>query len=79
MSTPTDRLDPELHARVFEEQIVPKSLLSQKGSHEHPKAIILGGQPGAGKGGLARSAELELRDDIVKIDPDALREYHLTL
>ena len=36
----------------------------------------MGGQPGAGKGGLARAAEKEPVGDVVKIDPDELRNYH---
>ncbi|WP_208589909.1 zeta toxin family protein [Xanthomonas fragariae] len=43
---------------------------------ENPKAIILAGQPGAGKGRLAEVAELELNQDVVKIDPDELRKFH---
>nr|WP_241148172.1 zeta toxin family protein [Xanthomonas axonopodis] len=48
----------------------------QKSSFDHPNAIILAGQPGSGKGGLAKAAELELSWDVVKIDPDELRDFH---
>ncbi|MBO9859236.1 zeta toxin family protein [Xanthomonas sp. A1809] len=48
----------------------------QKTSFDHPNAIILAGQPGAGKGGLAKVAQLELSGDVVKIDPDELRDFH---
>ncbi|MFA0925090.1 zeta toxin family protein, partial [Xanthomonas fragariae] len=48
----------------------------KKSSLENPKAIILAGQPGAGKGRLAEVAELELNQDVVKIDPDELRKFH---
>jgi len=71
----TNQLDPKVHTRIFREAIAP-DFLAQKVAHERPKAIILGGQPGAGKGNLARAAEVELRGDAVKIDPDALRDYH---
>ncbi|NYE27384.1 outer membrane lipoprotein SlyB [Rhodanobacter sp. K2T2] len=78
MNASADQLDSETHARIFEEKIAPQSLL-QKTSYEHPKAIILGGQPGSGKGGLARAADNELANTAVTIDPDALREYHPNL
>lgn len=76
MNTHVDRLDPETHARIFAEKVIPESGLNESQSHARPKAIILGGQPGAGKGGLAKAAERELLDDVVKIDPDGLREFH---
>ncbi|MDM7556104.1 zeta toxin family protein [Xanthomonas fragariae] len=38
--------------------------------------MILAGQPGSGKGNLARAADNELRGDVVVIDPDELREAH---
>uniref|UniRef100_UPI00191C0CE3 zeta toxin family protein n=1 Tax=Luteimonas huabeiensis TaxID=1244513 RepID=UPI00191C0CE3 len=76
MNTPDTALDQATHARVLEDTIVPKSRLSEANSHERPRAILLGGQPGSGKGGLVRSARSELANDVVVIDPDALRDYH---
>lgn len=76
MNASTDQLDSETHARIFEEKIASPRLL-QKASYEHPKAIILGGQPGSGKGGLARAANNELADTAVTIDPDNLRSSTL--
>nr|WP_235578081.1 zeta toxin family protein [Pseudoxanthomonas sp. Root630] len=61
---------------MLTEEILPESRLLQKSSSERPKAIILGGQSGAGKGGLAKAAERELLDDVVRIDPDKLRDFH---
>ena len=75
MNASTDQLDSETHARIFEEKIASPRLL-HKASYEHPKAIILGGQPGSGKGGLARAANNELADTAVTIDPDNLRRFH---
>ncbi|MBX4967755.1 zeta toxin family protein [Rhizobium binae] len=75
MSPSETRLDPTTHADVFAEKIIPVSGLSQATSQAQPKAILLAGQPGAGKGGLARQAEIELANDLVKIDPDALRDF----
>ncbi|RMH93195.1 hypothetical protein EBB59_06585 [Lysobacter pythonis] len=76
MSAPTDRLDQKTHARVLSEKVIPESGLSEVSSQAKPKAVILAGQPGAGKGGLARTAEIELFNDVVKIDPDELRDHH---
>lgn len=76
MNTPRDHLDPEAHARLFTSEVVPGSGLNDALSHERPKAIILGGQPGSGKGGLAQAAKNELANDVVVIDPDELRNYH---
>jgi predicted ABC-type ATPase len=76
MNVSADRLDQETHARILAEKVIPDSGLNELLSHERPKAIILGGQPGAGKGGLAGAADAELHHDAVKVDPDELRRYH---
>lgn len=76
MNLTNDRLDSETHARIFADKVIPGSGLNEALSHERPKAIILGGQPGAGKGGLAQAAKNQLSGDIVVIDPDELRDYH---
>ncbi|RMH89101.1 hypothetical protein EBB59_10940 [Lysobacter pythonis] len=76
MSASEDRLDSETHARVFSDSVIPESEFNTALSHDRPKAIILGGQPGAGKGGLTRAANVELSGDVVTIDPNALRKYH---
>lgn len=76
MNATSEGLDSETRARIFAEEIVPNSKLLQKVSHEHPKAIILGGQPGAGKGSLARAARDEFAGDVVIVDPDALRDFN---
>ncbi|WP_369936390.1 zeta toxin family protein [Xanthomonas tesorieronis] len=70
------KLPSDEHERIFGEEIVFKSGLPEKSSFQHPKAIILAGQPGAGKGSLAEMAERELDWDVVKVDPDQLREFH---
>ena len=75
MNASSDRLDSETHARILAQEISTDKLL-HKLSHEHPKAIILGGQPGAGKGSLADVAKDQFQGDVVIIDPDALRDYH---
>jgi predicted ABC-type ATPase len=74
MSEPTDRLSKEDLERIFQEKVLPKSRLDELTSHETPKAILLAGQPGAGKGALVRAAREEFRGDILVIDPDEQRE-----
>ncbi|MFA0925045.1 zeta toxin family protein, partial [Xanthomonas fragariae] len=70
------RLSKFYNNKIFSEEIIEAAGLLKKSSLENPKAIILAGQPGAGKGRLAEVAELELNQDVVKIDPDELREFH---
>jgi Zeta toxin len=70
------RLDPTTHARVLVERVVPESGLLEATTQTRPKAVILAGQPGAGKSGLADRSQAELADDVVKVDPDELRKYH---
>ncbi len=76
MSEDKDVLSSEEHARIFRERILEESTFSTATSQERPRVIILAGQPGAGKGSLARSAEVELGRDAVVVDPDALRDFH---
>jgi predicted ABC-type ATPase len=45
-------------------------------SQERPKAIIMAGQPGAGKGNLVDAAKAELSGNVVTVDPDNQRDYH---
>ena len=76
MSGARDVLSPEEHARIFETEILPRSGLDRLASHEHPRVVFLGGQPGAGKGGLNRSVGRELGGDVITIDTDELRRFH---
>jgi predicted ABC-type ATPase len=76
MSDNPDRLSKEEHDRIFQEKVLPKAHFERHTSQEHPKAIVLAGQPGAGKGGLKNAALLEFNDDILVIDPDEQRKYH---
>lgn len=69
-------LSSEEHARIFRDVVLREAEFESKASHERPRAIILGGQPGAGKGSLVRAARDELNKDVVVIDPDAMREFH---
>lgn len=60
--------------RIQNEVVIPEAGLDGLTTHERPRAIVLAGQPGAGKGSLVRAAEREFGDDILVIDPDRLRD-----
>jgi predicted ABC-type ATPase len=64
------------HSKVFQEKILAEADLPSKTSFEHPKVIILAGQPGAGKGKLAQAARQDLNFDAIVVDPDELRDAH---
>ena len=76
MSASNGQLDAAAHQRIFVEKVLPNSGLQQASTQAHPKAVILAGQPGAGKGGLTRAAFAEFAGDVVAIDPDELRSRH---
>lgn len=65
------------HQTIFEQRIKPNFFAVVKPSSQ-PVAIILGGQPGAGKSGMVDAAmiELEPRGGAVRIVGDNLRNYH---
>ena len=75
MSTEDGRLDRLTHEKIFREEILTESQFIEATEQTRPKAILLGGQPGAGKGGMSDAAKLELGNDAVVIDPDRMREY----
>lgn len=76
MANELDELPKDVHDRIFRERILTSPNFAAATSHERPTLIILGGQPGAGKGGLARDARIELNKDVVIVDPDELRDNH---
>jgi predicted ABC-type ATPase len=76
MSDRPDRLNKEEHQRIFHEKVLPRSDIESFAPQEHPKAVILAGQPGAGKGNLRKATEIEFKGDIFAIDPDEQREFH---
>lgn len=76
MDTLHPRLSPKEHSARLRDVILPESRLDQVTSQPMPRAIVLAGQPGAGKGGLVTAVEFELSDDVVKVDPDELRGAH---
>jgi hypothetical protein len=76
MSMAPTRLLPAEHKRVFDEVILPQSGIDELKAVDPPRAIILAGQPGAGKGGLANQALKDLDQNAVVIDTDAYRDAH---
>ncbi len=60
----------------FAEQVLTENMPDTITSQTKTRAIILAGQPGAGKRGLSGAAKSELNKDVVTIDPDELRRYH---
>lgn len=53
-------------------------MLVTRGKHgvDQPVAIVLGGQPGAGKSGLYEIARERFSGNIVELDCDAFRKHH---
>jgi hypothetical protein len=76
MSDNPDRIGKKEYERIFQEKAFPKAHIERYTSQEHPKAIVLAGQSGAGKGGLKNAAVLEFNDDIFVVDPGEQRESH---
>jgi hypothetical protein len=68
------RLETVEHQLIFEDIARHAMMLSKP--VENPVAIILGGQPGAGKAALSSYASTELGGNSIKIDADELRKYH---
>lgn len=69
-------MKPEMLEQAYQD--VEQDALSQSQPQSRPKAILLGGQPGAGKSTLGQQAahEMAQRGGAVWIDPDQLREYN---
>ncbi|MBB4594857.1 zeta toxin family protein [Xanthomonas cannabis] len=76
MADESDVLPKGIHEQILREQILTAPDFINSTAQQQPKAVILGGQPGAGKGGLVAQAKAELDQNAVTIDPDELRRYH---
>ncbi|WP_239501471.1 zeta toxin family protein [Stenotrophomonas maltophilia] len=76
MTSDAGSLTSDVHEQILKDEILPKSGMDRRTSHEVPKAVILAGQPGSGKGALARQVRAELNNDVITVDPDELREDH---
>jgi adenylylsulfate kinase-like enzyme len=71
-----DRLSPDAHDAIRRD--IGEDYLASSHPQARPRAIIVAGQPGAGKANLAASAQTELEEagGSVLIDPDRLRRWH---
>ncbi|TGW17294.1 toxin [Stenotrophomonas maltophilia] len=76
MASRDGQLPVDVHQRVLRETIIPESGLSHHTSQSTPKAILLAGQPGAGKGTLKDISRAELGGNVVVVDPDELRDAY---
>jgi len=70
------KLSAEQHDRLYRK--IERDYLPRAQPQDDPRAIITGGQPGAGKSGITSSAQAELAADggYVLIDADKLRPRH---
>nr|WP_229653856.1 zeta toxin family protein [Pseudomonas syringae]QOU99734.1 hypothetical protein [Pseudomonas syringae pv. actinidiae] len=68
------RLSPAEHDAIFDD-IALFSLTNTKPVN-HPTAVLLGGQPGAGKAGLSSRVMDEFGGNTIKVDADELRKHH---
>ncbi|HKP61487.1 MAG TPA: zeta toxin family protein [Polyangiales bacterium] len=71
------RLSPEQHERIFQRDIVSELAAPARGV-DAPRAVILGGQPGAGKSALQSAVERDFASfgGVLAIIGDDLRAYH---
>lgn len=76
MSAPDSRLDHETHARLLQEKVIPNGGMNETSAQAHPKAVVLAGQPGAGKSKVSGALLREFDGDVVLVDPDELRRTH---
>ena len=70
----TEELVRHKFAEVWAKEIIRKSRCAVP--CPHPRAFVLGGQPGAGKSNLIRLARKELDGNVVVINGDDFRKYH---
>ena len=72
----SDRLSPEEHEQIREEN--RREFLAGTEERDRPRAVLLSGQPGAGKSELSKEAvrELDREGGAVVVDADSLRERH---
>lgn len=55
---------------------IKEKVTSNKYSVENPTAIVLGGQPGAGKSNIYKIARNRFENNIVELDIDKFRQFH---
>lgn len=57
-------------------ELIKKKVTKGRHGVDQPVAIVLGGQPGAGKSGIYEIARERFSGNIVELDCDAFRQYH---
>ena len=57
-------------------QKIKQDITNTKKSVDFPVAIVLGGQPGAGKSNIYQIARKRFSNNLVELDCDAFRVYH---
>lgn len=70
LSTISDEQFERKYARI------KKKILKNKNIVDDPIAVVLGGQPGAGKSNIYDIYKERLEGNIVELDCDAFRKYH---
>ncbi|PZO63589.1 MAG: hypothetical protein DI635_08275 [Pseudoxanthomonas suwonensis] len=75
MNTNQDALSDEEHDRIFRTQVLPESNLHKLSAQEHPHAVILAGQPGAGKSRIKSAVVDEFQSNLLPIDTDDQRRF----
>ena len=70
------KIPADQHQKILAEEILQDLSYTDVTPQERPRAIIMAGQPGAGKGNLVDAAKAELGGNVVTVDPDNLRDYH---
>jgi predicted ABC-type ATPase len=64
-------------SRRFSDHILAGLLAADPQPQQHPRVVIVAGQPGAGKSYTERAVITDLRlDTFMSVDPDDLRPYH---
>lgn len=70
------RLPPQVHARIYSEQIEPAMFLGTTAA-ESPRIVVVAGQPGAGKTKVVELTKKEFEDQsVVVVNTDKLRPFH---
>ena len=60
----------------IEYQNIKSIVIENKSPVDYPVAVVLGGQPGAGKSNIYDIYEEKSNDNMVKLDCDAFRKFH---
>ncbi len=75
MNTNQDGLPDEVHERIFRTRVLPESRLHELVTQKHPHAVILAGQPGAGKSGIKSAVVDEFDSNLLPVDTDDQRRF----